>query len=305
MYRRTPLLIASLFLLTVSNAYSENIDIAGGFKITGEVIKKTSEKTYVDVGFTLLAIPNNAVLKISESEEVESNKPSDEHFYQNTRDGLEKSVNHWVNEIGTAVVAIRTPTGLGSGFIVHKSGYLITNHHVIAGEHEISVTIYKKDIKGAFIKKQYDDVAIACSSPEWDLAMLKINTDEPIIFKTVALASSEYLNQGQQVFAIGSPLGLERSVSEGIISLKNRLIDGRLFIQTTAQISPGNSGGPLFNLKGEVVGVNNMKVIAMGAEGLGFSIPSNMLKMFISNRESFSFDPRNPNSGFRYNAPPK
>ena len=78
-----------------------------------------------------------------------------------------------------------------------------------------------------------------------------------------------------------------------------------MYIQTTTQINPGNSGGPLFNLKGEVVGVNNMKIVSVGAEGLGFAIPTANLKLFLRNREAFAFDPANPNSGFRYNRPPR
>ncbi|HNX05840.1 MAG TPA: trypsin-like peptidase domain-containing protein, partial [Opitutales bacterium] len=104
--------------------------------------------------------------------------------------------------------------------------------------------------------------------------------------------------------AIGNPLGLERSVSEGIVSIPSRLINGNLLIQTTAQISPGNSGGPLFNMRGEVVGVNNLKVVGFGAEGLAFAVPSETLRDFIEHRDTFAFDPRNPNSGYRYNTPP-
>lgn len=81
--------------------------------------------------------------------------------------------------------------------------------------------------------------------------------------------------------------------------MANRVIGGRLYLQTT-QINPGNSGGPLFNLKGEVVGVNNMKIAPVGAEGLGFSISSRILKSFLDNLEAYAFDPRNPNTGFRY-----
>jgi serine protease Do len=97
---------------------------------------------------------------------------------------------------------------------------------------------------------------------------------------------------------------LERSVSQGIVSIRARENSGRWYIQSTTQINPGNSGGPLFNLKGEVVGVNNMKAAGVGVEGLGFSIPANMLKLFLKNREAFAFDPRNPNAGFRYLPPP-
>ena len=80
-------------------------------------------------------------------------------------------------------------------------------------------------------------------------------------------------------------------MSEGIVSLRNRIISDRLHVQTTAEISPGNSGGPLFNYRGEVVGVNNMKVVAQGAEGLGFSIPVDSLKTFLINRDAYAFDP--------------
>ena len=100
------------------------------------------------------------------------------------------------------------------------------------------------------------------------------------------------------------PLGLDRTVSTGIVSLTNRLIRGRVFIQTTTEINPGNSGGPLFNLRGEVVGVNDLKLIGIGLEGLNFAIPTSALTEFLRNRNAFTFDPRNPNAGFRYNRPP-
>ena len=90
-------------------------------------------------------------------------------------------------------------------------------------------------------------------------------------FAHVTLGDSDALAVGERVFAIGSPLGLERSVTEGIVSTKTRQLQGALYLQTTAQINPGNSGGPLFNLRGEVVGVTNMKITS--GEGLGFAIP--------------------------------
>ena len=95
----------------------------------------------------------------------------------------------------------------------------------------------------------------------------------------MALGDSESLAVGERVFAIGSPLGLERTVTEGIVSTKTRQLQGELYLQTTAQINPGNSGGPLFNMRGEVVGVTNMK-IAFG-EGLGFAIPAEAVKFFL------------------------
>ena len=202
------------------------------------------------------------------------------------------------------MVLIRTPIGLGSGFLIHPDGYIVTNDHVVAGERQISVTQFKGT--GAKMTKQnFDNVKIVASGGNLDLALLKIEGEKPgFSFPYVTLGASPNLKQGERVFAIGSPLGLERSVSEGIVSLRNRIISDRLHVQTTAEISPGNSGGPLFNYRGEVVGVNNMKVVAQGAEGLGFSIPVDSLKTFLTNRDAYAFDPRNPNAGFRYTTPP-
>jgi serine protease Do len=116
------------------------------------------------------------------------------------------------------------------------------------------------------------------------------------------LGDSDKLSVGDRVFAIGSPLGLERTVTEGILSTKTRELDGELYLQTTAQINPGNSGGPLFNLRGEVVGVTNMK-ITMG-EGLGFAIPVESVEHFLSHRDAFAYDNDNPSNPYRYLPPP-
>jgi serine protease Do len=208
-----------------------------------------------------------------------------------------------VDELGKAVVMIRTPVGLGSGFLIHPAGYVVTNDHVVAGERKISITQFSQSGE-ELLKKNFDNVRIVATGGNLDLALLKIEGQETTGFPIVPLGQSIELNQGDRVFAIGSPLGLERSVSEGIVSLRNRIISDRIHIQTTAEISPGNSGGPLFNYRGEVVGVNNMKVVSQGAEGLGFAIPVQTLKTFLQNRDAYAFDPRNPNAGFRYLSPP-
>ena len=122
------------------------------------------------------------------------------------------------------------------------------------------------------------------------------------MFKRVLLGDSDGLAQGDRVFAIGSPLGLERTVTEGILSTTTRLMAGDLYLQTTAQINPGNSGGPLFNLRGEVVGVNNMKITF--GEGLGFSIPVEQVKWFLNHRDAFAYDTDSPSNPFRYLPPP-
>jgi len=281
------------------------IELTSGSVITGDVVYEKSEQVLVDLGFTVLTIPRNNIIQIHYNDEtlMEKAVTVQAGLLRIGADTEIQSVKDLVDKFGSAVVLVQTPTGLGSGFIVHPDGYVITNDHVIAGEHDITVTLFKME-NGGLERRAFQNVRILATSPEQDLALLKIQDADAPVFTTVSIGESDELRQGESVFAIGSPLGLERTVSEGIISLRNRLIEGRLYIQQTAEISPGNSGGPLFNLKGEVIGVNNMKVAATGAEGLGFAIPSTTLKTFIKNRDAFAFDPKNPNAGFRYNLPP-
>lgn len=299
------LLFVSLFSLTFGKIVS--IDLENDTSVTGNLVKEGAGEVFIDLGFDIIKIPKTAIIQIEDQKVNQSNKerPFKNQLYVESQ-GKRKlsSLRNLVDELGEAVVLIRTPIGLGSGFLIHPDGYIVTNDHVVAGERQISVTQFKGT--GAKMTKQnFDNVKIVASGGNLDLALLKIEGENPgFSFPYVTLGASPNLKQGERVFAIGSPLGLERSVSEGIVSLRNRIISDRLHVQTTAEISPGNSGGPLFNYRGEVVGVNNMKVVAQGAEGLGFSIPVDSLKTFLINRDAYAFDPRNPNAGFRYTTPP-
>ena len=296
------------FLFTTCGAFGFHaIELEDGGALRGSIIHERPDVYYVDLGFDVVEVPKLAVAsvgKIEGDEVVMQQAGGGERLYTVGENRRNRPIREWVKQLGEAVALVRTPTGLGSGFVIHKDGYVVTNDHVIAGEHRITVTIFKED-QLAVERVTYDKVRIVASSSELDLALLKIEAEGAGRFEIVELAAvDESLRDGQTVFAIGSPLGLDRTVSEGIISVANRVIGGRLYLQTTTQINPGNSGGPLFNLKGEVVGVNNMKIAAIGAEGLGFSISSRVLKSFLDNRDAYAFDPRNPNAGFRYLQPP-
>lgn len=285
----------------------QSIGLKNGASLRGEIVIERSESYYIDLGFELLEVPKGVIASMQDvgnEATVPEIAPKGDSLYQVAEPGADGSIRDWVDQLGEAVALVQTPTGLGSGFVIHEDGYVVTNNHVIAGEHRISVTIFK-DTERELNKISYDNVRIVATSAELDLALLKIDAEGEAPFKIVSLAAVDQgLREGQAVFAIGSPLGLDRTVSEGIISVANRVIGGRLYLQTTTQINPGNSGGPLFNLRGEVVGVNNMKIAAVGAEGLGFSISSRTLKSFLDNLEAYAFDPRNPNAGFRYLDPP-
>ena len=154
---------------------------------------------------------------------------------------------------------------LGSGFIVSEDGYVVTNNHVIEGADEISVKLYNE--------KEYDAKVVGRDA-NTDLALIKIGARSLVPLK---LGSSKNLKVGTWVVAIGSPFGLEQTVTAGIVSAKGRILGSGPyddFIQTDASINPGNSGGPLLNLEGEVVGINT--AIIKSGQGIGFAIPSDL-----------------------------
>lgn len=158
------------------------------------------------------------------------------------------------------------PSSLGSGFIISKDGYVISNSHVVKGASEIIVRLSdRRELKAELVG----------SDPRSDIAVLKVKADGDL--PTVKLGRSEALKVGEWVLAIGSPFGFDHSVTAGIVSAKGRSLPNENyvpFIQTDVAINPGNSGGPLFNLAGEVVGVNSQIYSRTGGfMGLSFAIP--------------------------------
>ena len=168
----------------------------------------------------------------------------------------------------------RKSSALGSGFIIDAKGIVITNNHVIQGAEDIVVRVngdkeYKAKVLGA--------------DPGMDIAVLKMETDEK--FKPVKFGDSDKARIGDWVIAIGNPFGFGGTVTSGIISARNRSIGlSRYedFIQTDASINQGNSGGPLFNMDGDVIGINTAILGPSGSIGIGFSIPSNNAKRVIN-----------------------
>lgn len=159
----------------------------------------------------------------------------------------------------------RKEQSLGSGFVISEDGYIVTNNHVIKDADHIKVVLHDN--------KEYDAKIIG-TDPMTDLALIKIKAEN---LKPLKFGSSADAQVGSWVVAIGSPFGLEQTVTAGIISAKGRIIGSGPyddFIQTDASINPGNSGGPLLNLKGEVIGINT--AITRSGQGIGFAIPSDM-----------------------------
>lgn len=293
--------------------------------VTGRVLAEKKDQVIVDIGFTALVIPRNQIAKMISAEEaklpakgaptgkaipspataaiVASVDPDAKPGFYNTAKTPppEKSVRELVQQLGEGVVQVRTPGGLGSGFFLNEEGFLITNFHVIEGETQISIEVYHV-INGQLDRRSYRQVRIVAMNKFSDLALLKVEDKDAPKFARVTIGNSDILSVGERVFAIGSPLGLERTVTEGIVSTKTRPFMGELYLQTTAQINPGNSGGPLFNMRGEVVGVTNMKITF--GEGLGFAIPIDEVKNFLKHRDAFAYDNDNPSNAYRYLPPP-
>jgi len=160
---------------------------------------------------------------------------------------------------------------LGSGFIIDKEGYIVTNNHVVENADKIEVLL--KD------EKKFD-AKIVGRDVNTDLALIKIESGRNL--PVLKFGDSDAIKVGQWVVAIGNPFGLEHTITAGIISAKGRVIGSGPyddFLQTDASINPGNSGGPLINMKGEVVGINT--AIIAGGQGIGFAIPVNLAKGII------------------------
>jgi len=289
-------------------AAADTVQLKDKAAITGNILSEKSDSVAVDVGYTVLVVPRNAITKVDKAKQMLSPSTTvapllnGAQFYSlGPVNAPNREVSQLVKTIGEAVVQVRTPGGLGSGFFINEDGYLITNFHVIEGETEISVEVYHQN-KGQLDRVTYKQVKIIAINKFHDLALLHIEDKNAPKFKYVSLGTSDVLNVGDSVFAIGSPLGLERTVTQGIISTKTRQLEGQLYLQTSAQINPGNSGGPLFNLAGEVVGVTNMKITF--GEGLGFAIPVELVRNFLDHRDAFAYSTDNPNNPYHYLVPP-
>ncbi len=173
----------------------------------------------------------------------------------------------------------RRSSALGSGFVISEDGYVVTNNHVIEGADEIMIEFFT----GGELPAK-----VVGTDPKTDIALLKVETDEPLPF--VSFGDSDSARVGDWVMAMGNPLGQGFSVSAGIVSARNRALSGTYddYIQTDAAINRGNSGGPLFNMDGEVVGVNTAILSPNGGSiGIGFSMASNVVSRVVDQLKEF------------------
>ena len=280
------------------------VTVRGGAKVTGDLLRETDEGVVIDLGHDLVRVPADRVLSLSKAGTDDAGpRQTTEHDIFTVGKLEAKPVPQLVKQFGDSVLMVKTPMGMGSGFVISDQGHLITNYHVVERETRISVTLFRKTDEG-YEREELKKVKILALHPLRDIALLKLDLSEADGFKPQPLTIAEKadVKVGGLVFAIGNPLGLERSVTQGIVSSTTRTIGHLRFIQTDAAINPGNSGGPLFNERGEVVGI-----VCAGStffDGLAFGIPADDLVDFLSNREAYLFDPAQPNAGVKYLQPP-
>ncbi len=225
----------------------------------------------------LVEVAMPAVVNISTTQSIEAKSPIDElrgelpegsPFDQFFKEFLDR-------EFGFPEARKRKATSLGSGFIFHPDGFIVTNSHVIEGADEITVTL-SNDPDKTFKAK------LIGSDKKTDLAVLKIESKTALPY--LKFGDADKAKVGDWIIAIGNPFGLGGTVTAGIISAKSRLIASQYdeLIQTDASINRGNSGGPMINLAGEVIGINSVIVSTSGGNiGIGFSIPSNQAQPVI------------------------
>ncbi|MEE9405661.1 MAG: trypsin-like peptidase domain-containing protein, partial [Algisphaera sp.] len=297
------------------------VTLVGGAQVKGALLRVSDDGYAVDLGHAVLNLPPDRVLDVTAdtartnplaipggpavaSPSSDSNNTNPRRFF--TASTLEAApIPELVDRYGDAVVMVRTPGGLGTGFLISDRGYLITNYHVIERETRVSVTV-STTLNGGRRKTEFKDVRIVAFDPRRDLALLQIEWDSDTHGPHpphVVLSAADDLTPGDLVFAAGNPLGLERTVTQGIVSSTTRTVGHLRLIQTDASINPGNSGGPLFNARGEVVAVNCAGFTAFN--GLAFGIPVEELRSFLTHRDAWLYDATQPQNGVKYLDPPR
>lgn len=283
------------------------VTLVGGGKVSGTLLRDTDAGLAVDLQFDVLNLPPDKVLDVAaaNSEEGTGSVASQIGDGLFTTGRLSAApIPTLVDRYGDAVVLVRTASGLGTGFLISDQGHLITNYHVVEGQTRISVTVSTTTERGRE-KAEVKDVRIVSLQPLRDLALLQIDWDSESFGsmpRPVVINDADDLSAGDLIFAVGNPLGLERTVTQGIVSSTKRNIGQLRFVQTDASINPGNSGGPLFNARGEVVGVACAGFTFF--DGLAFGIPVQDLRDFLLNHDAYLYDPSQPQNGVKYLDPP-
>lgn len=296
--------LALATIVPAGTLLGDDVVMKSGARLEGTVLKRTDDTLWLDIGPTVVTLKMNDVAEVLVNDAAQDPvEVRTEDLFSIAEDLPERTPREHAKRLGPAVIKVSTPRGLGSGVIINEDGSAITNAHVIQGETALRATVWFPQPDGTLKRTLIDDVELLAVNDHLDLALIRITHPDGEPFNIATVEPEDRLEGGEAVFAIGNPLGLERTLTQGVVSTRNRPMDGLSYIQTDTPINPGNSGGPLFNSRGEVIGITNM--IIGGGQSLGFAIPARYMKDFIRNREAFAYNKDNPNSGHRYHQPPR
>jgi serine protease Do len=256
-----------LFMLT-SSIFTYMVFIRQG--INDNQLDQKISNLQADIQTKLNEITDSVIKAENELKILGSQIGSIDQEVSNLKASTSSDFSGIIENVIKSVVTVRTDVSQGSGFVIADGGYIVTNAHVMEGAK--SATIFTYD-------GQTHQVSIIGKDSNMDIALLKIGETD---YKPLILENSNNVQIGEKVIAIGNPLGLQFSVSEGIISGINRKGTNDLYayIQTDASLNAGNSGGPLINVNGKVVGINNFKI--SGSENIGFALESNYIKITVN-----------------------
>jgi serine protease Do len=336
----SPTATSTLFAAEIT-VQTVTVTLVGGTKISGPLLRRNEEGIVLDLGYDVLHIPARRVLEVKKDgaqgtdpktvdpkegvakppqvkpPEVKPSEvkpvgtaegpvvvvPASDAAMFTTGKLSAADVPELVRRHGDAVMMVKNASGRGSGFLISKQGHLITNYHVVEGHPRVQVELFRRTPHG-YEKHDLKRVKIVALHPLRDIALLQLDPTElkGDLPAPITINKDDDLRVGDLIFAVGNPLGLERTVTQGIVSSTTRRMGNLRMIQTDAAINPGNSGGPLFNARGEVVGI-----VCAGAtsfQGLAFGIPATDLVDFLVHRETYLYDPAQPLNGVTYLQPP-
>jgi len=268
-------LLLAIGLFLAIPTFAETIILKSGKRVDGKILQRSDEYIKVDVYGVSLTYYLDEIESITGEDTGAAPKPATSY----TSAGLERTPSQIFDDVASSIVVITTRSAdggsLGSGFIVSDDGIIVTNFHVVASAEGVDVKLKNG--------KSYPVTGIVDYDPIRDICVLKIDARN---LDVIPLGSSDNLIQGQKVLVIGAPLGLEYSVSDGLFS-GTRDSFGQEVIQFTAPISPGNSGGPLLNMQGKVIGITTFTNV--GGQNLNFAVPIDEAEEYIYSYSSMSF----------------
>ncbi|MCX7045265.1 MAG: serine protease [Candidatus Sumerlaeota bacterium] len=321
--RATGLLLPCMICLLSAPAWSapsnrQDILLRNGARIEGDVLKDTPDALFLDLGYEALTIPRKAINTAVTAQSTStvyitsaSVSAASIAMARRGQPGVERRVfsSHaqMIDTVKRSVVAVSNPGGWGTGFVIDQQGHVMTNHHVVRNQQYHSVSFFLKGEDGVLRRTKIENVELVAFSRLLDIALLQLPLDKikDLKIEPLTFGSPDDIKVGDPVFAIGNPgMGrqmLDVSVTNGIISSTSRNFNDVLYMQTDAPVNPGNSGGPLLNAAGEVIGLVTLKAIFQ--ENIAFALPDNYISIFLNNEKAYAFDKSNPNRAYRYLAP--